>query len=88
LGTLLPWNLFITEKQYFDVRVQQPPTQPALADNFENIIVVSFQLMCVALVLLASVLAASHQLETSFEPMRSYVLQRSSPHIPWDGRAL
>ena len=49
LGTLLPWNLFITEKQYFDVRVQQPPTQAALADNFENIIVVSFQLMCVAL---------------------------------------
>ena len=48
LGTLLPWNVFITEKQYFDVRVQQPPTQPALADNFENIIVVSFQILCVA----------------------------------------
>ena len=47
LGTLLPWNVFITEKQYFDVRVQQPPTQPALADNFENIIVVSFQMLCV-----------------------------------------
>ena len=48
LSTLLPWNVFITEKQFFSVRVQQPPTQPALADNFENIIVVAFQIMCVA----------------------------------------
>ena len=46
LSTLLPWNVFITEKQFFNVRVQQPPTQPALADNFENIIVVAFQIMC------------------------------------------
>jgi len=49
LSTLLPWNVFITEKQFFSVRAQQLPTQPAVADNFTSVIVVAFQIMCVAM---------------------------------------
>jgi solute carrier family 29 (equilibrative nucleoside transporter), member 1/2/3 len=45
VGTLLPWNLFITERGYFDVRVRVRPTFEALAESFENVIVLVFQML-------------------------------------------
>ena len=47
LGTLLPFNVLITEQQFFSVRTHVPPTTLAFADNITNLIVVSFQLVCV-----------------------------------------
>lgn len=49
VATLLPWNVFITENEFFDVRVHQPPTYSALADNFETSIVLIFQFVYVPL---------------------------------------
>lgn len=43
VATLLPWNVFITENEYFDVRVHIKPTYPSVADNFESSIVLTFQ---------------------------------------------
>lgn len=43
VATLLPWNVFITENEFFDIRVHQPPTYHAIADNFETAIVLIFQ---------------------------------------------
>ena len=36
-GTMFPWNVFITERAYFDVRLFAPPFTPALADSFESV---------------------------------------------------
>jgi hypothetical protein len=43
VAALLPWNVFITVNDYFDVRVHAPPTYASLADGFENAIVIVFQ---------------------------------------------
>lgn len=32
--TLLPWNVYITEKEFFDVRLHVKPTLPGVANNF------------------------------------------------------
>ncbi|KAF8065938.1 hypothetical protein HT031_002999 [Scenedesmus sp. PABB004] len=34
IGTLLPLNVFLTEKEFFDIRLHVPPSSPAIADNF------------------------------------------------------
>lgn len=36
-GTLLPWNVVITEKEFFDVRLHQLPSWAAVADNFPSL---------------------------------------------------
>jgi hypothetical protein len=44
LANLLPWNVFISQPEYFNVRVHQLPTLQALADGVETAIVIVFQL--------------------------------------------
>lgn len=34
IGTLLPWNVFITETEFFDVRLHVEPSSPAIANNY------------------------------------------------------
>lgn len=34
IGTLLPWNVFITETEFFDVRLHVDPAVPAIANNY------------------------------------------------------
>ena len=48
LGTLLPFNVLITEQQFFTVRTHVAPTAAVFADNVTNLIVVSFQIVCVS----------------------------------------
>lgn len=36
VGTLLPWNVMITEKEFFDVRLHVPPYDARVAGNFMN----------------------------------------------------
>ena len=43
-GTMFPWNVFITERAYFDVRLFAPPFTPALADSFESVFGVAYLL--------------------------------------------
>ena len=44
-GTMFPWNVFITERAYFDVRLFAPPFTPALADSFESVFGVVYLLV-------------------------------------------
>ena len=44
-GTMFPWNVFITERAYFDVRLFAPPFTPALADSFESVFGVAYLLI-------------------------------------------
>lgn len=37
LASAIPWNVYITETEYFNLRAHQPPTQQLLADNLETI---------------------------------------------------
>lgn len=34
IGTLLPWNVFITETEFFDVRLHVEPSSPTIANNY------------------------------------------------------
>jgi equilibrative nucleoside transporter 1/2/3 len=34
VGTLLPLNVFLTEKEFFDIRLHVEPVQPLVANNF------------------------------------------------------
>ncbi|CAL5222718.1 g5121 [Coccomyxa viridis] len=43
VATLLPWNVFITESEFFDIRVHVPPTYDKIADSAETAIVLVFQ---------------------------------------------
>ena len=45
VATLLPWNVFITESEFFDIRVHVLPTYGSIADSFETAIVLVFQFM-------------------------------------------
>lgn len=42
VGTLLPWNAFITEKEFFDVRLHMDPSIPMVSGNFLNIFGLTF----------------------------------------------
>jgi equilibrative nucleoside transporter 1/2/3 len=42
MGTLIPWNVFITARAYFDLRLFKPPYTPALSDSFESIFGIAF----------------------------------------------
>lgn len=44
VGTLLPFNVFITERAFYEVRAHKSPTWHGAADNIENLLVVIFQL--------------------------------------------
>ncbi|KAK9906501.1 hypothetical protein WJX75_002983 [Coccomyxa subellipsoidea] len=37
LASAVPWNVFVTESEYFGLRVHVPPSSRVLADNFENV---------------------------------------------------
>jgi uncharacterized membrane protein YgcG len=37
IGTLLPWNVFLTEKEFFDVRLHARPQLPSVASNFVSV---------------------------------------------------
>lgn len=41
-ATLFPWNVFLTEKEFYDVRFQVKPYNPFIADNFMSLIALSF----------------------------------------------
>ncbi len=49
LASAVPWNVFVTESEYFGLRVHVPPFSRVLADNFENVNLVISQAACVAL---------------------------------------
>jgi len=38
----MPWNVFITEKEFWDVRLHQDPFNPLIAHNFMNIFALTF----------------------------------------------
>mmetsp|Transcript_6240 Transcript_6240/g.38768 ORF Transcript_6240/g.38768 Transcript_6240/m.38768 type:complete len:666 (-) Transcript_6240:2464-4461(-) len=44
VGTLLPWNVFITMKEFFYVRFRQAPYNLFLANNYEAIFAVGYQI--------------------------------------------
>ena len=37
LAAALPWNVYVTEAEFFTLRVHIPPFNRVLADNFENV---------------------------------------------------
>ncbi len=49
VATLLPWNVFITESEFFDIRVHVSPTYDKIADSAETAIVLAFQFVYVLL---------------------------------------
>ncbi len=46
LASAVPWNVFVTESEYFGLRVHVPPFSRILADNFENVNLVISQAAC------------------------------------------
>ena len=44
-GTLLPFNVFLTEKEFYDVRLQVPPFNDFVADNFMSLFALAFNCM-------------------------------------------
>lgn len=44
VGTLMPWNVFMTEKEFWDIRLHQDPFNPFIAHNFMNLFAVTFNL--------------------------------------------
>jgi hypothetical protein len=42
VGTLMPWNVFITEKEFWDVRLHQDPFNPYVAHNFMSLFAIVF----------------------------------------------
>lgn len=53
VATLLPWNIFITETQFFEVRSHNLPTWEKAADAIKSIIPLCFQVPNVAALLVA-----------------------------------
>jgi equilibrative nucleoside transporter 1/2/3 len=43
-GTLLPWFVFLTEKEFYDVRLQVEPYYSFIADNFMSLFALLFNL--------------------------------------------
>ncbi|EIE23913.1 hypothetical protein COCSUDRAFT_62444 [Coccomyxa subellipsoidea C-169] len=43
LASAVPWNVYVTESEYFGLRVHVPPFSRVLADNFENVNLVTSQ---------------------------------------------
>lgn len=41
-GTLLPWNVFLTEKEFYDVRMHVVPFNPYITNNFMSIFCLVF----------------------------------------------
>ncbi|KAG2490316.1 hypothetical protein HYH03_011267 [Edaphochlamys debaryana] len=41
-GTLLPWNVFLTEKEFYDVRLHVPPFNNYITENFMSIFCLVF----------------------------------------------
>lgn len=41
-GTLLPWFVFLTEKEFYDVRFQVKPYYAFVADNFMSLFALLF----------------------------------------------
>lgn len=56
ISALLPYNVMLTEAEYFTVRTHQEPTIELIADNFETILVNSYTIGCLPL----SALPADH----------------------------
>ncbi|GAX77749.1 hypothetical protein CEUSTIGMA_g5192.t1 [Chlamydomonas eustigma] len=44
-GTLLPFNVFLTEKEFYDVRLQVLPFNAYIADNFMSLFCISFNIL-------------------------------------------
>eukprot|EP01025_Chloroclados_australasicus_P003938 TRINITY_DN10941_c0_g1_i1.p1 TRINITY_DN10941_c0_g1~~TRINITY_DN10941_c0_g1_i1.p1 ORF type:complete len:647 (+),score=33.86 TRINITY_DN10941_c0_g1_i1:446-2386(+) len=69
MGTLFPWNIFIMQIYYFETRLQVKPTWQFMEDNFENILVIGFQVSnCVML----GTLVAVKQLPMCFKILVPY----------------
>jgi hypothetical protein len=45
IGTLMPWNVFITEKEFWDIRLHQDPFNPFVAHNFMNLFAMTFNIL-------------------------------------------
>ncbi|KAG2422806.1 hypothetical protein HXX76_015753 [Chlamydomonas incerta] len=41
-GTLLPWNVFLTEKEFYDVRLHVPPFNGYITENFMSVFCLVF----------------------------------------------
>ena len=46
LASALPWNVYVTESEFFTLRVHVPPFHRVLADNFENAQLLTSQAAC------------------------------------------
>ena len=46
LACALPWNVYVTESEFFTLRVHIPPFNRVLADNFENAQLLTSQAAC------------------------------------------
>ncbi len=46
VGTLLPFNVAITERDFWGIRAHCVPTWQWAADNVENLLVIVFQIWC------------------------------------------
>ncbi len=44
-GVLLPFNVFLTEKEFYDVRLQVPPFNSFVVDNFMSLFAISFNIL-------------------------------------------
>jgi equilibrative nucleoside transporter 1/2/3 len=42
VGTLLPWNVFITERAYFELKLTVPPFPSAITNSFESVFGMTF----------------------------------------------
>ena len=44
-GTLLPWNVFLTEKEFYDVRMHVRPFNAYITQNFMSLFCLVFNTM-------------------------------------------
>ncbi len=51
LASALPWNVYVTESEFFTLRVHVPPFHRVLADNFENAQLLTSQAACASWIL-------------------------------------
>lgn len=48
VGTMLPFNVFMTEAEFFNVRMHVPPYNPVVSDNFISLFGLTFNALWVS----------------------------------------
>lgn len=66
-GTLLPFNVLITENAYYAARFHSPPTLQAAADAFEPLLTASFNAPYVLAGLLYLSLRLEHHISIAYQ---------------------